>query len=397
MNQEEVPPFSKRFEFHSGENELYSLVKKYKEAKEDWIDLTVSNPTKARMIYPSEAILHSLSKPGGMEYDPDPKGILSAREAVSLYYEERGLDFSPDDLFLTSSSSEAYSYLIKLLCDPGDQVLIPSPGYPLFEFISMMDSAEFDSYELEEGSDWKINFADLESKISTKTKILFVVSPNNPTGNILSIDEFKKLKSLAKKNQFAIVIDEVFIDYTEDSSLQKIDPSDSDIPIFIVNGISKILALPQMKLSWIHVSGPSRWKSECKERLEIISDTYLSVGTPIQLALSELLQWRKMIQGQVQRRIQRNLQILETHLKDHHNIKFQSPQGGWYSILQSDLWNQDEDFCLQLLKEEKVLIHSGSMFGFKEGSGFIVLSLIVENEILEEGLDRLVRFSQKLK
>ncbi|TGK01515.1 pyridoxal phosphate-dependent aminotransferase [Leptospira langatensis] len=412
IGPEEFPLFSQRFEFHSGENELYFLVKQYKEKEENWIDLTLSNPTKARLVYPSEAILHSLSKPGGIEYDPNPKGILSARETVSLYYRERGLDLLAEDLFLVSSSSEAYSYLIKLLCDPGDQLLIPSPGYPLFEFVSMMDSVDFDSYQLEEGSDWKINFSDLESKITSKTKIVFVVSPNNPTGNILSPEEFEKLKALAKKKKFAIVIDEVFIDYVEDPSLPRIDPSHSDVPIFTVNGISKILALPQMKLSWIHVSGQADWKSECKERLEIIADTYLSVGTPIQLALPELFQWRKMIQGQVQRRIQRNLQIIESQIngmretevagvpgsqKDLPKIRIQNPQGGWYSILRSDLWKEEEEFCLQLLKEEKVLIHSGPMFGFTEGSGFLVLSLILENDVLEEGLNRLIRFANRYK
>ncbi|TGL62780.1 pyridoxal phosphate-dependent aminotransferase [Leptospira sarikeiensis] len=389
MNSGKNPRFSDRFEFVPGENDLYTLLESVKKSGEDWIDLTASNPTKVGLIYPREAILHSLEKPESMVYDPDPKGTNLARTSIANYYQEKGYNISVEDLFLTSSSSEAYSFLLKLLCNPGEEVLIPSPGYPLFEFLSILDGVEFNFYKLDNKSDWKIDFIDLEAKITSKTKIIFLVSPNNPTGSIISKEEFEKLNSIAKQNGIAIVLDEVFSDYIHDLNSEKIDPFVCDSPLFVVNGISKILALPQMKLSWIHVGGSRDWKKECKERLEIIADTYLSVGTPIQLALSELFQWRKMIQSQVLRRIQRNLQLLENFSSKHSKIRFISPKGGWYSVLQSETFMQDENFAFRLLEKEKVLVHPGSMFGFEENSGNIVLSLIVETELLESSLEKI--------
>ncbi|MGJ4787303.1 pyridoxal phosphate-dependent aminotransferase [Leptospira koniambonensis] len=389
MDQGNIPRFSDRFEFVPGENDLYSLLESFKKSGEDWIDLTISNPTKVGLVYPREAILHSLEKPESLEYDPDPKGTLIARKSIAGYYKEKGHTISEEDLFLTSSSSEAYSYLIKLLCNPGEEVLIPSPGYPLFEFLSLLDGAEFNSYKLDQNENWKIDFEDLNSKITHKTKILFLVSPNNPTGNLLTGSEFEKLKAISKTKGIALVLDEVFSDYLHKENLHQIDFFHTDIPVFVVNGVSKILALPQMKLSWIHVGGPTSWKKECKERLEIIADTYLSVGTPIQLALHELFQWRNMIQSQVLRRINRNLQVLESYYSSHPGITYTSPKGGWYAVLQSPSFLNDEEFSFRLLEKEKVLVHPGSMFGFEEASGYIVISLISETELFQSGLERI--------
>lgn len=391
MDSENTPRFSDRFEFIPGENDLYSLLGSFKNSGQDWIDLTVSNPTKVGLVYPREAILHSFQKPESMEYDPDPKGTFNARRSIVNYYKEKGHIISEEDLFLTSSSSEAYSYLIKLLCNPGEEVLIPSPGYPLFEFLSVLEGVEFNSYKLNQNDCWKIDFEDLDSKITNKTRILFLVSPNNPTGSILTSEEFERLKIISKSKKIALVLDEVFSDYLYEKNQEQIDFFHTDFPLFVVNGISKILALPQMKLSWIHVGGPTNWKKECKERLEIISDTYLSVGTPIQLALPELFQWRNMIQSQVLRRIQRNLQILESFRSSHPQIVYTSPKGGWYTILQSKSFLIDEEFSFRLLQKEKVLVHPGSMFGLEEDLGSIVVSLISETELFHSGLEKISR------
>ncbi|TGK08506.1 pyridoxal phosphate-dependent aminotransferase [Leptospira selangorensis] len=392
MDPENTPRFSDRFEFISGENDLYSLLESFKRSGEDWIDLTISNPTKVGLVYPREAILHSLEKQESMEYDPNPKGTQNARKSIIGYYKEKGHTISEEDLFLTSSSSEAYSYLIKLLCNPGEEVLIPSPGYPLFEFLSLLDGVEFNSYKLDQNAEWKIDFEDLNSKITNKTKILFLVSPNNPTGNLLTSEEFEKLKIISKTKGIALVLDEVFSDYLHEKDPNQIDFFQTDFPIFVVNGISKILALPQMKLSWIHVGGPTNWKKECKERLEIIADTYLSVGTPIQYALPELFQWRNMIQSQVLRRISRNLQVLESFHSSNPGIVYTSPKGGWYAVLQSPSFLNDEDFSYRLLEKEKVLVHPGSMFGFEEDLGSIVISLISETELFQAGLEKISTF-----
>ncbi|PJZ78257.1 pyridoxal phosphate-dependent aminotransferase [Leptospira neocaledonica] len=392
MNSENTPRFSDRFEFIPGENDLYSLLESFKRSEQDWIDLTVSNPTKVGLVYPREAILHSIEKPESMEYDPNPKGMLNARKSIVGYYKEKGYNISEEDLFLTSSSSEAYSYLIKLLCNPGEEVLIPSPGYPLFEFLSLLDGVEFNSYKLDQNDSWKIDFEDLGSKITNKTKILFLVSPNNPTGSLLTSEEFEKLKVISKTKKITLILDEVFSDYLHEENQNQFDFFHTDFPIFVVNGISKILALPQMKLSWIHVGGPTNWKKECKERLEIISDTYLSVGTPIQLALPELFQWRNMIQSQILRRIRRNLQILENFHSSHTGIGYTSPKGGWYAVLRSESFLNDKEFSFRLLEKEKVLVHPGSIFGFEEDSGSIVISLISETELFQSGLEKISTF-----
>ncbi|MEI7012979.1 pyridoxal phosphate-dependent aminotransferase [Leptospira licerasiae] len=392
MNSENTPRFSDRFEFLPGENELYSLLDSFRRSGQDWIDLTISNPTKVGLVYPREAILHSFEKPESLEYDPNPKGTLNARKSIVDYYKEKGHIVSEEDLFLTSSSSEAYSYLIKLLCNPGEEVLIPCPGYPLFEFLSLLDAVEFNSYKLNREDDWKIDFEDLNSKITNKTKILFLVSPNNPTGSLLTSEEFEKLKVISRTKKIALVLDEVFSDYIHAENPNQIDFFHTDFPMFVVNGISKILALPQMKLSWIHVGGPPNWKQECKERLEIISDTYLSVGTPIQLALRELFQWRNMIQSQVLRRISRNLQALKSFHSSHPEIVYSPPKGGWYAVLQSESFLHDEEFSFRLLEKEKVLVHPGSMFGFEENSGSIVISLISETESFQSGLEKISTF-----
>ncbi|PJZ66738.1 aminotransferase [Leptospira wolffii] len=397
MRSGEFSRFSDRFEYHPGQNELYKTLEEIKNSSEDWIDLTLSNPTKSGLIYPSEAILHSLSKAESLEYDPDPRGLLSARKAVAEYYREKEILYSPEDLFLTSSSSEAYSYLIKLLCNPKDRVLIPSPGYPLFEFLSLLDGVEFESYSLEENRNWSIDFQDLESKISKNTKIVFVVSPNNPSGSILSPGDFSRLENLAVEKGFSIIIDEVFSDYIHDKKGHIPKTKSSKAPVFVVNGISKILALPQMKLSWIHIDGPDDWKEECKERLEIIADTYLGLSTPIQIALPDLFQWRKMIQSQIQRRIKRNLSFLEESANNENLIRYSPPLAGWYAILRSECFDPDEEICVRLLKEKKVLVHPGSMFGFAEGFGNLVLSLLSEPDPFREGFERILEFAKSIR
>ncbi|EPG74505.1 aminotransferase, class I/II [Leptospira fainei serovar Hurstbridge str. BUT 6] len=386
--------FSGRFEFESGENDLYLKVKELRNSGNEIIDLTISNPTRVKITYPNEAILHSLSRSESLTYEPSPQGILSAREAVSKYYQERDIQVSADDLFLTSSSSEAYSYILKLFCDPEDEVLIPAPGYPLFEFLTVLEGVKFRSYSLNSMANWEIDFESFERNLSLKTKLIFLVSPNNPTGSVLSDSEFSRLVDLCEARGIGLVLDEVFVDYFHEAG--KIPPRfrTNRVPFFTVNGISKILALPQMKLSWIHVDGPEKWKLECKERLEIIADTFLSVNTPIQFALPELLEWRRMIQGQISRRIRRNLQSLNVLISDSKKLIFRSPAAGWYAILGSHSMQDPDTYCLQLLESENTLVHPGSMFGFPEEEFVLIISLIAENELFEEGISRILRFSK---
>ncbi|TGK11852.1 pyridoxal phosphate-dependent aminotransferase [Leptospira fletcheri] len=384
--------FSDRFDFEAGENPLYSKVGDLKKAGTEILDLTVSNPTRVKLSFPGEAILHSLTKSASLVYEPESQGSEAARNCVADYYRERGFNLFPEDLFLTSSSSEAYSYIIKLICNPGDEILIPSPGYPLFEFLALLEGVKFSSYDLDPGQDWKPNIQEIEAAISVRTKLLFLVSPNNPTGSMISESDFSEIVRFCESKEIGIVLDEVFCDYIHSEEIQRPALHTQKVPFFRINGISKILALPQMKLSWVHIDGPENWKAECKERLEIISDTYLSVATPIQHALSDLMPWRKLIQGQVLRRISRNLKILSGMIPNAGKIRFRPPVAGWYAVLESDFFREQETFCLHLLEKGHTLVHPGCMFGFPEDHPAIVLSLLPENEILETGIAKILDF-----
>ncbi|WP_061249666.1 pyridoxal phosphate-dependent aminotransferase [Leptospira alstonii] len=387
--------FSSRFSFQEGENEFAEILSEYKKNQIRYFDLTVSNPTQAGFQYPAEAIRHGFGTADLITYHPDPRGNFEARKKIQEYYGSKGLEIDPDDLFLTSSSSEAYSYLFKLFCDPGDSILIPSPGYPLFEFLSVMEGLQTVSYFTKKKNGWKLKESDLNPKDLSKCKLILVVSPNNPTGSVLNESDFNSLKNTLKNHNLPLIIDEVFSDYVygEESHKTLID---SEIPVINVNGLSKMLGLPGMKLSWILLSGPKFWKQKAKEYLELISDTYLSVNTPVQTVLSDLLQWRNLIQSQITKRIQRNLSFLKRTLSDTNvskTIRCDFPNAGWYCVLESGIFFPEEEFSLRLLKEKKIYVHPGEMFGFpdEKNIGRIVLSLLTPTETFEFGIEEILR------
>lgn len=392
----ESDSFSSRFSFQDGENEFAAVLSEYKKNGIQYHDLTSSNPTQTAFQYPVEAIRHSFETADLITYNPDPRGNIEARKSIAEYYRSKGLEIDPEDLFLTSSSSEAYSYLFKLLCNPGDSILIPAPGYPLFEFLSVMESLETVSYFTKKENGWKLKESDLRRKDLEKSKLILVVSPNNPTGSILTESDFNSLKGTFKNYNLPVVIDEVFSDYVygEESHKTLID---SEIPVITVNGLSKILGLPGMKLSWILLSGPETWKRKAKEYLELISDTYLSVNTPVQNILSDLLRWKNLIQSQILKRIQRNLFLLRTAFSDPNlvsKIDCDFPNAGWYCVLESERFYPEEKFSLSLLQEKKVYVHPGEMFGFPERKnlGTIVLSLLTEPDEFESGVKSILDF-----
>lgn len=349
--------FSSRFSFQEGENEFVAILSEYKKNKILYSDLTVANPTQVGLQYPVEAIRHSFGSADLITYHPDPRGNIEARKKIQEYYYSKGVKVDPDDLFLTSSSSEAYSYLFKLLCNPGDSILIPAPGYPLFEFLSVMEGLKTVPYFTKKDNGWKLKESDLDLKDLSKCKLILVVSPNNPTGSVLNESDFYSLKNTLKSYNIPLIIDEVFSDYVYGEDLHK-TLTDSDIPVITVNGLSKILGLPGMKLSWILLSGPEFWKKKAKEYLELISDTYLSVNTPVQNVLSDLLQWKNLIQSQIIKRIQRNLSFLKRILGDVNiskTVRCNFPNAGWYCILESEKFFPEEEFSLRLLKEKKYM------------------------------------------
>lgn len=389
-------PFSARFSFQDGQNEFAEVLSEYKKNRIHYYDLTASNPTQAGFQYPSEAIRHSFATSDPITYNPDPQGNIEARKTVAEYYLSKGIKIDPEDLFLTSSSSEAYSFLFKLFCNPGDSILIPAPGYPLFEFLSVMEGLETVSYFTKKENEWKLQESDLQPNDLKKSKLILIVSPNNPTGSILNESDFNSLKNTFKNYNLPVIIDEVFSDYVYGEESHK-TPIDSEIPAITVNGLSKILGLPGMKLSWILLSGPDSWKQKAKEYLELISDTYLSVNTPVQNILSDLFKWKNLIQAQILKRIQRNLSFLRMVLNDSNvasKIRCDFPSAGWYCVLESEAFYPEEKFSLDLLKERKVYVHPGEMFGFPENKNFgtIVLSLLTDPEEFESGMNGILDF-----
>ncbi len=386
---------SKRFENYELSGELNPIAEAYKNyllQGKNFFDLTLSNPTKANIHYPETEIIKALSKNTSLLYEPIPKGLPIARESVSQYYASLGFSISPEDIFFTSGTSEAYSYLIKLFCNPGDEILIPAPSYPLLDFIASLELVKVIPYFLEEENNlWTFSKKKVEKLINNNTKLLFFIQPNNPTGNILSSNEIEDLISVSEKHNLAIIIDEVFRDYFFNNDIPKL-LSSIKVPVFTLNGISKTLALPQLKLSWIICSCPKRIKKELYEGLEIISDTFLSVNIPAQVALPDLFQLRNTIQSQIKNRINSNLNYALTLLSNNNSIMLYTPKGGWYLVLKIyNAKNSEEETVIDLLNHTGVYVHPGSMFRFPENT-YLILSLLPEEHIFREGIKRIASY-----
>ncbi|BDA80471.1 aminotransferase [Leptospira kobayashii] len=398
--------FSKKInDLGLGEEEnLLSRIKKEKEKnKIQIIDLTISNPTQVGLDFPSGVFSHSLEKEPFSIYDPNPKGLLTARNAVVKEYLSRGTELNPNDLVLTSSTSEAYSFLFKLLCNPGDEILVPAPGYPLFHFLGELENVEVNEYDLlwdESGKSWEYSLTLMEKKLKPSTKAVLLVSPSNPTGSILKEKDWQDWFLWAEKKGIPLILDEVFASYIfEENKVQELNyyPITSKAPFFVLNGISKMLALPQMKLSWIHVQGNSDFKEKSLSGLEIISDTFLSVNTPIQHTLSDLFSWKSMIQNRILSRVRRNLEFAKTCFETEENNKPDNLQihwtygkAGWYGMLEIENSKlSDEEFAEQILSENNVYLHPGNWFGFPEDRTVLIVSLIVPEDQFQIGMKEL--------
>jgi alanine-synthesizing transaminase len=364
--------FSSRLDWNLQTNRLSALLRK----KTRVLDLTESNPTHAGLAYPREEILSALADARALRYDPEPRGLLSAREAVSNYYG----DVPASRILLTASTSEAYSYLFKLLCDPGDEILSPRPSYPLFEFLAGLESVRVVQYPLRYDGAWHVDFDALERAITPRTRAIVVVNPNNPTGSFVKREGWSRLEQLG----IPILSDEVFSDYA-------FSPDDSRMELtgvlrFSMSGLSKIAALPQMKLGWIAVSGPGH--EAALERLELIADTYLSVATPVQIALPRLLEVSVALRAQILDRTRANLALLRRAVE----TSAASPlhvEGGWYAILQVPRTRSEEEWAIALLDRRDVLVQPGFYFDF-ESEAFLVLSLLTAPDVFEEGIKRML-------
>lgn len=360
------------------------------------LDLTGSNPTAAGIPYPPE-IPALLNRESVLRYEPTPQGDPDARAAISEYYSSRGRDCRPEDLILTASTSEAYSYLFKLLCDPGDEILIPSPTYPLFDTLAELENVELVRYPFmmreENAIPDRPDFDFLRSLISTRSKALILVNPNNPTGHVCDGAEIRAYLDLAAEYDLALIVDEVFCDYLLGN--RPFLPIVSGGPmVFTLNGFSKLLGLPQMKLGWIHIGGETSKAGEALEHLEWIADAFLSVNTPVQRAARHLLALREPIQTGILHRLHANLQAAEALIRGIRRIRWEKPDAGWYLILDVDAKVEDEAFALELLKRHRVHVHAGSLFGFEEGCR-LVLSLLGPEAEFRDGIGRIIAFVEE--
>lgn len=383
--------FSRRTDWNLEPNRLTIAHQQALAAEKKLIDLTISNPTRAEIQYHESAILNALNNPHSLDYDPQPRGLRSAREAVAAYY---ALAIDPESLVLTTSTSEGYSFVFRLLCNPGDEILVPKPSYPLFDFLAELQDVSLVPYSLIYDHGWQIDLHALETAITPKSRAVVLVHPNNPTGSYVSIDERRELNELCHRHRLALIVDEVFLDYSHDRTHSTF-AANRDALSFTLSGISKISALPQMKLAWIAVSGPPAEVAPAMQRLEVIADTYLSLNAPIQLAARVLLDQRKSIQPQLMHRVCANLAELDRQLATQNSCARLDVQGGWYAVLRIPVVRSDEDFAVELLRRSGVLVHPGHFYDFPT-DGYLVLSLIAAEDDFRIGVFALLQFANSL-
>ena len=385
--------FSQRSSFPRQQNRLAKLLSAKQERRETILDLTISNPTQVGISYPEKDILQAISSPSCLVYEPSPYGLASARETVSAYYARRGRAIPPNQILLTSSTSEAYTLLFKLLTDPGDQVLVPCPSYPLLEYLTVSESITPIPYPLIYDEIWQIDLAQLEHSISNRTRALLLLHPNNPTGSYIKRKEWEVLKELSFCHSLPLICDEVFFQYFMETVEEKNELNGEELPLmFLLNGLSKTVGLPQLKLAWIAAVGPRKECSTSLKNLEILSDTYLSLATPVQHGLQHLLDTD--IQHQIHQRCRKNLHTLGVILKESPVSPLRT-EGGWYAILKLPQTLSDEEWSLELLRLYGVLTSPGFLYEFPQES-HLVLSLITEENTFKEGVRRLVNGVQKL-
>jgi len=353
------------------------------------LDLTQTNPTVVGISYPAD-VLSSLSNRQAAVYDPDPLGLAEARSAVADEARVTGIPVIASQILLTASTSEAYALLFKLLCNPGDEVLVPQPSYPLFEMLTRLEGIEPVAYRLEHHGAWSIDRASLERAMTGRTRAVLTVSPNNPTGSMMRAPDFEWLTGLCARSGTAIIADEVFADYPlrPRPDARRI-AGDRRALTFSLGGLSKSAGLPHLKLAWIVVSGPDHQVAAALERLEVIGDAYLSVSTPVQVAAGRLIECGRTIAGAIASRLRRNLESLEKRLGSAPSVTLLEPEGGWSAVLRVPRVIPEEQLVLHLLEDARVLVHPGYFFDFPE-EAFLVVSLLPAADVFDEAVDRLL-------
>jgi alanine-synthesizing transaminase len=421
--------FSDRTNWKLARNRLTQALEEVRARGAKILDLTASNPTRVGLEYDSALILAALSSPQALDYDPQAKGLLAARQAVAKYYrDEHGVrDIDPERIILTTSTSEGYSFVFRLLCNAGDELLVPKPSYPLFEFLADLQDVRLVPYPLIYDHGWQMDFPTLEKAVRARTRGVVVVHPNNPTGSYVKAGEIELLNAFCRMHGLAVIADEVFLDYNlehshSDFSLGKESrslraPLDRQSPIqkpgrddksegpqalasfagnrealtFTLSGLSKVSALPQMKVAWAATSGPREEVAAAMERLEVIADTYLSMNAPVQWAVPRLLEQRTGMQKQLVERIDRNLAELDRQLAERKVCQRLNVEGGWYAVLRVPVTRTDEELAIELVREKSVLAHPGHFYDFPS-DGYLVLSLIAREDEFREGVGRVLHY-----
>ena len=385
---------SNRMDWDQGSNTLSLLLGDKQRRGETVVDLTESNPTRVGLAYDVDDILAALSQPGSMEYAPDPRGLSIARQAIAKYYRERGMLVDTDALFLTAGTSDAYSILFKLLGNPGDEVLIPRPGYPLLTYLARLDSLRACFYPLRYDSavGWSIDLDVLQALITPQTRAIVLIDPNNPTGSYVKQTEWKAIDAMCRRHDLALIVDEVFYDYGAGGAagFMPAHPHRFESLTFVLNGFSKLIGLPQLKLAWIVVGGEDGLSSAARSHLETLLDFYLSVATPVQHAAERLLVRRHAIQQQILSRIEANSRFLEERIASTGNCHVLQREGGWYAVVDILDMVSDEVRVIQLLKHDNTLVHPGFFYDFNR-EGFVVVSLLPSEDIFRSGVSRLIR------
>ena len=379
--------FSQRTNWNTEESTLARTHRERAAAGLPIADLTASNPTRCGFTYPAN-LLQALADPAAFDYDPQPRGLLSARQAVCRYYAESGVAVRPEQVVLTTSTSEAYSYLFRLLCDRGSEILAPQPGYPLFDFLAGLEDVSLKAATLLYDHGWQIDPEGFRRAITPRTRAIVLVHPNNPTGHFTKPWEAEELARLCREFDLSLIVDEVFLDYGQEAAGQSFATGLEGVPVFVVSGLSKIAGLPQMKAAWIVATGPEA--AAALDRLEVIADTFLSMNAPVQAALPAWLEGRAAIQSQILERVSANLAELDRQLMRAPQVTRLAVEAGWYAVVRIPALGPDEQTVLALL-EQGVWVHPGYFFGMAE-SGWLVVSLLAPVEEFAQGIGRLAGF-----
>ncbi|MBI2827986.1 MAG: pyridoxal phosphate-dependent aminotransferase [Acidobacteria bacterium] len=381
--------FSRRLPPHAELNALSQAVDALRAEGAQVADLTESNPTRAAIPYPA-GLLASLADAEALHYEPHPFGLLSARGAVAEDQSRRGVRVDPAHVVLTASTSEAYSWLFKLLCNPGEAVLVPRPSYPLFEHLTALEGIRAHPYALEYHGRWAID-VDSIAAAPQDVRAVLVVSPNNPTGSYLNEEELQRISNLCRERRWALVADEVFADYPLEAEHPLTDiAARSEVLSFTLAGLSKAVGLPQLKLGWCIAGGPAPERDAALAALEVIADSYLSVGTPVQVAAPRLLQAGASIRAAIQERIRRNLTTLRAAVRRYPACDVLRAEGGWSAVARVPATRSEEQLALHLLRTERILAHPGYFFDFSR-EAYLVLSLLPPGDLFDDAVARLLR------